>query len=106
MKFLVIFVVPSHPPKNKGGATHARKPGQSGAKEANLDGDLRLFIYRYFIGHGRSPSVAEMARGLSHPLEQVKGALERLSLTHAFVLQENGELWRAAPFFSVPPAFP
>ena len=29
-----------------------------------------------------------------------------LSATHAFVLQENGELWRAAPFSAVPTTFP
>jgi len=71
-----------------------------------LDSDLRLSIYRYFIRHGRAPSVAEMSNGLSRPLKQVKLALERLSATHAFVLQENGELWRAAPFSAVPTAFP
>src|SRR5258705_12443089 len=71
-----------------------------------LDSDLRLSIYRYFIRHGRAPSVAEMANGLSRPLKQVKLALQRLSATHAFVLQENGELWRAAPFSAVPTAFP
>ena len=30
----------------------------------------------------------------------------RLCASHAFVLQENGELWRAAPFSAVPTAFP
>ncbi len=71
-----------------------------------LDPDLRLYIYRYFIRHGRAPSAAEMANGLSRPLKQVRAALARLSATHAFVLQENGELWRAAPFSAVPTAFP
>jgi len=71
-----------------------------------LDSALRLLIYRYFIAHRRAPSVAEMAKGLSHPLKKVKTALVRLSATHAFMLQENGELWRAAPFSAVPTAFP
>ena len=74
--------------------------------KSSLDARLRLYIYRFFISHGRSPSVAEMARGMAHPLNHVKTALERLSQTHAFVLQENGELWRAAPFSAVPTAFP
>src|SRR6266568_2268598 len=74
--------------------------------KAALDSDLRLYIYRYFIRHGRAPSVVEMANGLSRPLKQVRAALARLSATHAFVLQENGELWRAAPFSAVPTAFP
>src|SRR2546430_9926159 len=75
-----------------------------GRDKPALDPDLRLYIYRYFIRHGRAPSVVEMANGLSHPLKQVNSALERLSATHAFVLQGNGELWRAAPLSSVPTA--
>jgi hypothetical protein len=74
--------------------------------KSGLDARLRLYIYRFFISHGRSPSVAEMIRGMAHPLNDLKAALERLSQTHAFVLQENGELWRAAPFSAVPTAFP
>ena len=75
-------------------------------KKRTFGGNLRLYIYRFFIDHGRAPSVAEMAKGLSHPLKDVKAALEHLCQTHAFVLQENGELWRAAPFSAVPTAFP
>jgi hypothetical protein len=37
---------------------------------------------------------------------QTRAALDRLCQTHAFVLEENGELWRAAPFSAVPTAFP
>jgi len=70
------------------------------------DVHLRQSIYRHFIREGRAPTVAEMAAALSSPLRKVKAALERLAQTHAFVLQENGELWRAAPFSAVPTAFP
>jgi len=70
------------------------------------DARLRVFIYRFFIRHSRPPSVTEIAKELSRPLKDVKASLERLCLTHAFVLQENGELWRAAPFSAVPTAFP
>ena len=38
--------------------------------------------------------------------KQVGAALQRLCASHAFVLQENGDLWRAAPFSAVPTAFP
>jgi hypothetical protein len=31
-------------------------------------------------------------------------ALQRLCASHAFLFQENGELWRAAPFSAVPTA--
>ena len=47
-----------------------------------------------------------MAAALSSPVRKVGAALERLAQTHAFVLQETGELWRAAPFSAVPTAFP
>jgi Alkylmercury lyase len=75
------------------------------------DAHLRQFIYRHFIRKGRAPTVAEMAVALSSPvrkagLRKVRAALERLAQTHAFVLQETGELWRAAPFSAVPTAFP
>jgi len=78
----------------------------AGARNTRTDSELRLYIYRFFIRQGRAPLVAEMAKGLSHSLKEVKAALVRLSETHAFVLQENGELWRAAPFSAVPTPFP
>jgi Alkylmercury lyase len=71
-----------------------------------LDAHLRQFIYRHFIREGRAPTVVEMAAALHSPVRKVKAALERLAKTHAFVLQETGELWRAAPFSAVPTAFP
>jgi alkylmercury lyase-like protein len=71
-----------------------------------LDARLREFIYHHFIRKGRAPTVAEMAAALSSPVRKVRAALDRLARTHAFVLQENGELWRAAPFSAVPTAFP
>jgi hypothetical protein len=70
------------------------------------DAQLRQSIYRHFIREGRAPTVAEMAAVLSSPIRKAKAALERLAQTHAFVLQETGELWRAAPFSAVPTAFP
>ena len=77
------------------------------------DTHLREYIYRHFIREGRAPTVTEMAATLSSPvrkakagLREVRAALERLAQTHAFVLQETGELWRAAPFSAVPTAFP
>ncbi len=75
--------------------------------KSGLDARLRLYIYRFFISHGRSSvGCGDDSTGIAHPLNDLKAALERLSQTHAFVLQENGELWRAAPFSAVPTAFP
>jgi len=52
------------------------------------------------------PTVAQAAAALKSSVRQVRSGLQRLSQTHAFMLQENGELWRAAPFSAVPTAFP
>lgn len=71
-----------------------------------LDVNLRCYIYRHFIEQGRAPTVPEMAGGLSWSVRRVRSGLQRLTETHAFVLQGNGELWRAAPFSAVPTAFP
>jgi len=71
-----------------------------------FDARLRQYIYKILIRDGRAPTVAEMASGLRAPLRKTKSGLERLAATHAFMLQENGELWRAAPFSAVPTAFP
>src|SRR5437899_11993224 len=70
-----------------------------------LDTSLRLFIYRHVIAKCRAPSIAEMAKRFKSR-KQVGAALQRLCASHAFVLQENGELWRAAPFSPVATAVP
>jgi hypothetical protein len=76
------------------------------ATSGSFDSGLREYIYQHFLRKCRAPTVAEMAKGLGSSRRQVKTALQRLSQSHAFVLQENGELWRAAPFSAVPTAFP
>lgn len=71
-----------------------------------FDASLRQFIYRHIIRTGAAPKVSEMAAALSCSVPKIRAGLKQLSQTHAFVLQENGELWRAAPFSAVPTAFP
>jgi hypothetical protein len=73
---------------------------------ASFDNRLRLFVYGQMIRKGKCPTVAEMAKGLPSSAAKVRAALSRLSETHAFMLQENGELWRVAPFSAVATAFP
>jgi alkylmercury lyase-like protein len=73
---------------------------------AASDSALRLYILRYFIDGGRAPTVVEMAAALRASTRTIRAGLRRLEQTHAFCLQENGELWRAAPFSAVPTAFP
>jgi hypothetical protein len=75
-------------------------------RHESFDARLRSFIYDHFVSKGTAPVVKEMASGLSSPMRAIRAALSRLAATHAFVLQENGELWRAAPFSAVPTAFP
>jgi hypothetical protein len=67
---------------------------------------LRLFVYRQMVRSGRCPTVAAMAKALAVPIKSVRAGLARLSESHAFMLQENGELWRVAPFSSIPTPFP
>lgn len=71
-----------------------------------LDARLRLFVYRRILHHEKSPTVREMARALGASTSQIRASLERLGESHAFMTQDNGELWRAAPFSCIPTSFP
>jgi hypothetical protein len=71
-----------------------------------FDVRVRMFVYRHMLRHQKSPTVAEMAKGLASSIKNVRASLSRLSESHAFMLQDNGELWRAAPFSCIPTAFP
>src|ERR1700745_2535864 len=76
------------------------------ATSLEFDRRLRLFIYRHLLRHEESPAVAEMAHGLRTSAAKIRASLSRLSESHAFMTQENGELWRAAPFSCIPTGFP
>jgi Alkylmercury lyase len=78
----------------------------AGGKLEAFDARLRLFVYRSMLRHERCPTVAEMATGLASSIKKIRASLARLSESHAFMLQDNGELWRAAPFSCIPTAFP
>jgi hypothetical protein len=71
---------------------------QAVAKQYDFDSRVRLFVYRQTIRTGRVPAVAEVAQALAATRKKVSEAFVRLSESHAFMLQDNGELWRAAPF--------
>jgi Alkylmercury lyase len=70
------------------------------------DSELRLFVYRQIIATGRCPTVAEMSKSLRRSTKSVRASLARLSESHAFMTQDNGELWRIAPFSAIPTPFP
>jgi hypothetical protein len=67
--------------------------------------DVRLFIYRYFVSAGHAPKVSEISKALKTSPAKTKSALTQLAESHAIVLQDNGEIWRAAPFSAVPTLF-
>ena len=71
-----------------------------------LDARLRLFVYRHLLRQEKCPTIAEIASGLHVSPRNARASLARLSESHAFMRQENGELWRAAPFSCIPTAFP
>ena len=58
------------------------------------------------IRAGGCPSVADMGRSLKASPKLIRAALSRLSESHAFMQQVDGELWRVAPFSAIPTAFP
>jgi hypothetical protein len=80
-----------------------RKTNESGQK---IDSKIRLYVYRFILKKQLAPKVAEIARDFSCDVKLVRKALARLSVSHAFMLQENGELWRVAPFSAVATGFP
>jgi hypothetical protein len=75
-------------------------------RDNDLDARLRLFVYRQIIRSEKSPTVAEMAKAFACSTKRIRASLARLSESHAFMLQENGELWRVAPFSCIPTSFP
>lgn len=75
-------------------------------EQDQLDERVRLFVYQQILQQERSPTVAQIANALACSQKQIRESLSRLSESHAFMLQENGELWRAAPFSCIPTSFP
>jgi len=71
-----------------------------------MDVRLRQFIYRHFIQKEKAPRIREMAAALKCNPREINAGLGRLSRSHAIMVEESGELWRAAPFSAVPTAFP
>jgi hypothetical protein len=71
-----------------------------------LDARLRLFVYRRLLRDEKCPTIAEIASSLDASTRSARASLARLSESHAFMTQENGELWRAAPFSCIPTGFP
>ncbi len=73
---------------------------------AEFDNKVRLFVYRHIIRRKKSPTVVDLARAFACSTKRMRDSLARLSESHAFMVQEKGELWRAAPFSCIPTGFP
>jgi Alkylmercury lyase len=82
------------------------KRKQASAATRDFDSQLRLAVYQHTIRNGQVPLVADMARAFSCSVRTVRDALTRLSESHAFMLRQDGELWRVAPFSAIATAFP
>lgn len=78
----------------------------SATNKSDLEHRLRMFVYRHLIRRQKCPTVAEMAKALGASTKNIRASLARLSESHAFMMQEDGELWRAAPFSCIPTPFP
>ena len=70
------------------------------------DSQIRLFVYRYIVEHGRPPTVAESATGMNRPPDDVQAAYARLHDGHALLLDTGTHTVRMAwPFSGVPTPF-
>ena len=72
----------------------------------DFDQRLRFFVYRHTLRHEKCPTVKEMAKEFGTSLAKIRAGLAGLSESHAFMMQEDGELWRVAPFSCIPTDFP
>ncbi len=69
---------------------------------------VRNTIYAFFVDQARPPTVAEAARALHAPADQVHEAYLRLGAAHAILLEPNTtqpEVRMASPFSAVPTPF-
>ena len=73
---------------------------------SELDGQVRLVVYRYFVRRGSAPSLGDIGAELGMPPVEVTASLERLAAAHVLVLDPATRgIWMAMPFSAVPTAF-
>jgi hypothetical protein len=71
-----------------------------------LDGRVRLSVYRHFVRHGLAPTVRDTSDEVGAAPAAVAASLERLADAHVLVLDPaTRRLWMAMPFSAVPTAF-
>jgi hypothetical protein len=70
---------------------------------SNLDGDVRLFVYRFMVDNGRPPMPVEIATGVQSNSADVEAALKRLAEAHVLVLAPGTPyIWLANPLSALP----
>ncbi len=71
-----------------------------------LDGRVRLAVYRHFVRRGLAPAVRDLSDELGASAAAIAASLERLAAAHVLVLDPvTRRLWMAMPFSAVPTAF-
>jgi hypothetical protein len=72
----------------------------------DLDRDVRLLVYDFFLERGGPPSLEEAAAALGCPGEDVAASFGRLEAAHVLVFAPGtSEIWMANPFSALPTAF-
>lgn len=71
----------------------------------SFEKELRLRIYEHILRSGKVPSIRELAEAHLLPAAEIREGLQQLEQGHALVLQPDGEILRAAPFWAAPTPF-
>ncbi|HVM20546.1 MAG TPA: organomercurial lyase [Egibacteraceae bacterium] len=70
------------------------------------DNAVRLFVYRFFVEHGRPPMPVETASALQVSSAEVEASLRRLADQHLLVLAPGTPyVWMANPLCALPSPF-
>jgi hypothetical protein len=73
------------------------------AQMSELDNEVRIEVYRFFVAEGRPPVPAELALNLSIPSHEVESSLRRLADAHVVVLAPGTPyIWMANPLSALP----
>lgn len=73
----------------------------------DIDRDVRVAVYRFFVERGRPPVPGELAAEFGLQQRAVEDSYRRLADAHVLVLAPGSPyIWMANPLSAVPTAFP
>jgi alkylmercury lyase-like protein len=73
---------------------------------AELDRDVRLFVYRHFLGQGQPPTFEQTAEALGCSAEEAEGSFRRLEAGRVLVFAPGTlDIWMANPLSAFPTPF-